>query len=563
MALQKHRSRLLVCFLAGILFAVAFPNFNLPVLAWLAPGFVLWIAHDSSGKHVFLSGFVAGLGCWLFMVYWLLFIPFRWYGVGAYLVQSAVGATCMGIWCWLCWRLWPARNRAAGDLQLQWAALTSRDRLRWPILCAGAWVATELMLARLLPGFPGFLGASQFRWLELIQISTFTGVYGVSFLISWLSVSLFCVALSVWLDKKLSRWVLVQLLVPLLAMAGALLYGRHELSAVGETPKRYKVALVQPAIPQPAIWDPNEKTNRFLKLLHLSQDALAEKPDLLVWPETALPEMIARIQFTQDAIVNLLHRYKSWMILGAADYDSRPGATGRDETQWFNSAFLINPAGDMAARYHKRHLVPFGEFMPGARWFPFLARFRAAGAGLTSGDKPGLFHMTEPPANCSVLICYEDLFPHEVRQSLTQETDFLLNLTNDAWFGDSAAQWLHLVNALFRTVELHLPLVRCCNNGITCWIDARGRLHNVDFANSTNVYQSGYKLIEVPLTAQQQGYNPTFYCQFGDLFGWGWVVVVALFVLTGLLYGRESAIAPKAPPRNRRKVASARAGEKR
>jgi apolipoprotein N-acyltransferase len=100
------------------------------------------------------------------------------------------------------------------------------------------------------------------------------------------------------------------------------------------------IALVQPGIPQRTIWDPNEKTNRFLKLLQLSQAALAEKPSLLVWPETALPEMISRSQFTQDAIVNLLRPYKTWMVLGAADYESRPDATGRDQTVWFNSAFL-------------------------------------------------------------------------------------------------------------------------------------------------------------------------------------------------------------------------------
>jgi apolipoprotein N-acyltransferase len=528
MALQKNHVRLLVSFLAGALFAAAFPKFNLPALAWLAPGIVLWLAHNRSGKRVFLYGLLSGLGCWLVGVYWLLLIPFRWYGLGAYVVQGAVGGTCLGVWCWLCWRLLPARDRAAGDLRTKWAAMTSWNRFRWPILCAGAWVATELTFDRLLPGFPGFLGASQFRWLTLIQITAFTGVYGVSFLMFWLSVALFCVALSLWADKDHSRWCWVWVLPPLLALAGALLYGRHELSNVGET-AHYRIALVQPAIPPSAAWDPIEKTNRFLKLLRLSQAALAEKPDLLVWPETALAEMIGRNQFTQDAIASLLHSHKSWMILGAADYETRPGASGRDETQWFNGAFLINPAGDMAAWYHKRHLVPFGEFMPGARWFPFLARLRAAGAGLTPGDRPGLFHLSDPPANCSVLICYEDSFPHEVRECQTHETDFLLNLTNDGWFGDHSAQWLHLVNALFRAVELHLPLVRCCNNGITCWIDARGRLHNVNFADSKNVYQSGYKIIDVPLASSEPGHRPTFYRQFGDLFGWGCLAVVALF----------------------------------
>src|SRR5215471_14965913 len=107
MAFKKPHSRFLVCFLAGILFAAAFPKFNLPVLAWVAPGLVLWLAYDSCGRHVFLCGFLSGLGCWLVMVYWLLLIPFRWYGLGAHLVQSAVGAICIAVWCWLCWRLWP------------------------------------------------------------------------------------------------------------------------------------------------------------------------------------------------------------------------------------------------------------------------------------------------------------------------------------------------------------------------------------------------------------------------------------------------------------------------
>ena len=556
MALPKNCFRLLVSFLSGSLFAAAFPKFNLPVLAWLAPAIVLGLAHNRSGKRVFLCGYISGLGGWLVLFYWLLLIPFRWYGLAAYLGQSLIGAVSIGVWCWLCWRLWPARDRVAGDLRTEWVAMTYRDRLAWPILCAGAWVATEITLGRLLPGFPGFLGAAQFQWLALIQISTFAGVYGVSFLVSWLSVSLFCVALSLSADKKPSRLLLFQVIPPLLALAVVLAYGMHALSTATDSPRHYKIALVQPAIPQRAIWDPSEKTNRFLKLLQLSQAALAEKPNLLVWPETALPEMIARSQFTQDAIANLLRPYKTWMVLGAADYESRPEATGRDETAWFNSAFLINPAGEMVARYHKRHLVPFGEYMPGARRFPFLARLRAAGAGLTSGNSPGLFRLTEPPASCSVLICYEDLFPHEVRACQNEQTDFLLNLTNDGWFGDGAAQWLHLVNALFRAVELRLPLVRCCNNGITCWIDSRGRLHNVYFADSKDVYRSGYKLIDVPLASSEARNNPTFYRQYGDVFGWGCVALITFWGLkrVGLRQSGKSLAAGKARRREKRKV---------
>ena len=540
MPIPKKIPRLIFSFLAGTLFAAAFPKFNFPGLAWLAPGLVLWLAHGDSGKRVFLSGFLAGLGCWLIMVYWLLLIPFRWYGLAAYLGQSVVGAAYMGIWCWLCWYLWPARksvqkqNPVTGDLSVQWLEMTVWNRLQWPFLCAVAWVATEMAFGRVLTGFPGFLGASQFRWLAMIQISSFAGVYGVSFLISWVSVSVFCTVLSLLVERDRPWRFLFQLAPPSLVLAGVLAFGHYALSPVSEPPRRLKIALVQPAIPQSAIWDPSEGTNRFLKLLQISRTALAEKPDLLVWPEAALPEMITRDQFTQDAIANLLRPGHSWMVIGASDYESPTVANGPGGTRWFNGAFLINPAGEMVARYHKRHLVPFGEFMPGARWFPFLAGLRKAGAGLTSGNEPGLFHMTEPAASFSVLICYEDLFPHEVRQSQDQQTDYLLNLTNDGWFGNSGAQWLHTVNALFRAVELHLPLVRCCNNGITCWIDAYGRLHNVYFPGSWNEYQAGYKMIEVPLAGAEAGQHPTFYRQYGDFFGWGCVVLVAVFGLNRL-----------------------------
>ena len=142
MALQKKIPRLVFPFLAGTLFAAAFPRFNLAGLAWWRVS-VLWLTHNDSGKRTFLSGLLAGYGCCLILVYWLLLIPFRWYGLAAYVGQSSVGAAYMGGWCWLCWHLWPARKTEwgstadCGDLPRQWLAMTNWDRLTWPLLCRG------------------------------------------------------------------------------------------------------------------------------------------------------------------------------------------------------------------------------------------------------------------------------------------------------------------------------------------------------------------------------------------------------------------------------------------
>ena len=282
-----------------------------------------------------------------------------------------------------------------------------------------------MTLGRVLTGFPWFLGASQFRWLDLIQISSFTGVYGVSFLVVWLSVSLFCTVLSWTVDYCRTRLMLLQIVPPLLGLAGVLAFGWHELSSVSEPPRRLKIALVQPAIPQTAIWDRNEETNRFLKLLELSRTALAEKPDLLVWPETALPKMITRDQFTQDAIVNLL-KPDTWMVLGASDYESSQVIWF--DAIWFNASFLINPQ-DRWLRGIKRHLSTIrGIRCPEHAGFRLLAGCaKPEPASRPETEPAGLFHLTEPAASFSTLICYEDLFPQEVRKCLDQQTDFLLN----------------------------------------------------------------------------------------------------------------------------------------
>ena len=161
----------------------------------------------------------------------------------------------------------------------------------WALLCACAWVAMEMGAARILTGFPwNLLGASQYKILPLIQIASVTGVYGISCLLVWVSVSLACVALVAWRQRSaFLRASVTGLIVPLAVLFAVTAFGFRQLSLPPPKGRELKVALVQPSIPQFVIWDPAEKTNRFKKLVALSEEALAQQPDLLVWPEAALP----------------------------------------------------------------------------------------------------------------------------------------------------------------------------------------------------------------------------------------------------------------------------------
>jgi apolipoprotein N-acyltransferase len=125
-----------------------------------------------------------------------------------------------------------------------------------------------------------------------------------------------------------------------------------------------------------------------------------------------------------------------------------------------------------------------------------------------------------------VLICFEDIFPHLAREYADDDTDFLVNLTNNGWFGDSAAQWQHAAGAVFRAVENGVPLVRCANNGITGWIDAHGRLRQIFRTPAGSEYGAGAITLEIPLPAQKSA--PTFYQRHGDWFGWICAVITLI-----------------------------------
>ncbi len=526
--------RLTLAAFAGLLLACAFPKIGVAGFAWVAPGAILAVAIGVGGRAAFRIGFVAGLVHGLASLYWLLNIPvMKLAPITGWLALSGYLALYSATWVWLCWKMYPVRLTGAdSDLRaILEKVLTASwtQRLAWSVSCAALWVALEMVQARLFTGFPwNLLGASQYQMLPIIQVASFTGVYGVSFLAAWFAVSLVCAAAVVLRRSQSPRQWMSEILVPLLAVTGVVGYGFRQVVQTPTPAAQVNVALVQPSIPQQMIWSEEDSSKRFEQLLQLSEQALTntvQKPDLLVWPEAAVPGYVRWDTNIHHAVTNLVRRHQTWLVLGADD------AAPRDDDPFghdsFNASFLIGPDGEFRSTYRKRRLVIFGEYIPFVRWLPFLERWTGMGS-FTPGRGPMPFRIPELGLKTSVLICFEDIFPHLAREYVEDDTDFLLNLTNNGWFGESAAQWQHAANAVFRAVENGLPLVRCANNGISCWVTRDGRMQDTYLPGTLDAYGPGFKVVRVPLLSGSKR-EATFYRKHGDVFGWacvGWSVLV-------------------------------------
>jgi apolipoprotein N-acyltransferase len=506
--------------LGGLLLSTAFAPAEIAGAAWVAPGLILFSALGATGPAAFRAGFVAGWAHFLSSLYWLLAMPFAWHGIPlapglAWLSLSAYCALFIASWVWFCWKIFPD-DIARPELPL--SALIDNflsapvwKRAAWAILCASAWTALEFTRGLFLSGFPwNFLGVSQYRLLPVIQIASITGVYGVTFLVVWFSAAISS-AMLVLARKPSMHPVWGDAALPLLALAGIVSFGMGRCLSAPPPTRRLRVALVQPSIPQTLIFDPAADTERFGEVISLSERALESKPDILVWPESAVPDLTVD---NQHAIGRLLESHPVWLLFCAGSSAILPSGA----TAIYNSSFLISPKGTWEGVYHKRRLVIFGEYIPLVRWLPFLRWLTPVGDGFTAGDRVVPFNLTALAASISTLICFEDAFPQEARAHTGPDTDFLVNLTNDGWFGDGPEQKQHAEMALFRAVENGVPLVRCTNNGLTCWVDAQGRIRQL-LETGSSIYAQGFITPEIPLRDPNRG--QTFYNRHGDWFPWG------------------------------------------
>lgn len=507
--------------MAGAALAFSFEKANVAGLAWMAPGLMLLAARNGNRFGI---GYLAGITHYLISLSWLLKIPVTFYPILGWLALCAYLALYPAAWVWLVSRF-----------ELPESSWHRRAALA--LFAAAAWVAMEMAVARVFTGFPwNLLGASQQKLLPLIQIASFTGIFGVSFLVVWFSASLVN-AIERLRAKPAQRHVWLQeLALPILVVAIAFAWGLSQMRSANRPARDMRIALIQPSIPQTMIWNPADADVRFAELIRLTEAALTNKPQLIIWPEAALPRPIRADPEARRAIVRLAVTNSAWFIIGSDDFDFR----GTNEV-YFNSSFLVTPRGEFISTYRKRRLVIFGEYVPLIRYIPFVKYLTPITGGFTAGEEPVTFGMPALNASTSVLICFEDVFPHYAREHAPEDVDFLVNITNNGWFGESAAHWQHAASAAFRAIENGMPLVRCANNGISCWIDRFGALHNVYFDEppgaARDVYRAGFKIVSVPLSGSR---TRTFYTRHGDVFGWTCVAVTLAALVTRIRFGKRS-----------------------
>jgi apolipoprotein N-acyltransferase len=524
LAQLADKYRILLAALAGLVLALAFPNYNIAGLAWIAPALILACASRKTPRQAFAIGYVAGFAFWLATLTWLLEIPVAGFPILGWIALSAFLALYIAAWVWFMSRITD---------QETWS-----QRFRFSLLGAAAWVTMEMLRARILTGFPwDNIGSSQWQLTPLIQIASVTGVYGVSFLVVWTSLALLS-AMRLLIRQPTERYVWMrELVLPIFVVIGLFTHGMSRMRNKTEAESTLRVTFVQPAVPQTMIWDSSANSNRFQNLLALTETSLTNKTDLLLWPEAALPELTDE---TIATITNLIRRHSVWMMFNGDYVTDKPDAAPGQSLDVFNSAFLFNPAGDFVGTYHKRQLVIFGEYVPLADALPFVKWLTPITGSYTRGKT-----ITRFPVDRFVavpLICFEDTFPHHVRDHVNADTDFMVNLTNDGWFGEKAAQWQHVSSAAFRAVENGVPLLRSCNTGVTCWIDEHGRMREILRDKSGSEYAPGVVTWEIPI--QENGSRvQTYYNRHGDQFGWICVAITGFVLLKRMKRANKKPVA--------------------
>lgn len=487
----------LLAIASGILIALSFPTAGLSFLAWIALIPLLIALEGTTPRTAFRIGFTCGLTAYAIILYWINIVITR-YG---HLPWAA------SIPLYLLLVAWLAMFYGLATLIARYGELSSvKSAFSLPV----AWVAFDFLRSFLLSGFPwAMLGHSQYRTLPLIQIADLTGVYGITFLIVLANVVLYRVLRAV--SGSGVPYPVKSALFLVVMFIGTIWYGFTQLNKpeANSTPP-IRVALIQGNIDQDIKWSPSFQAQTVDIYERLSREAAKGGVDLVIWPESAVPFFFQDEPVYAEQIRNLARELHATLLIGSPAHELR-----NNKSTFLNSAFAIAPNGNTIGRSDKMHLVPFGEFVPLGRFFPFISKLVVGIGDFSPGEK--VTPLDVGPVKVGTLICYEGIFPELAREYVQAGARILVNITNDAWFGRSPAPYQHLSIAAFRAVETRTPMLRAANTGITAIIDQNGHIRTM-----TGLFTEAYRTGEV-----RPGTADSLYLKIGDTPAWLCVLLTA------------------------------------
>jgi apolipoprotein N-acyltransferase len=497
---------------SGLLLYAAFPTIDNEWLAWVGLVPLLAALDGKRLRGAFVLAFMSGF----------VFYATTFYGIwsGAVAALRPVHFVILATYFSLYWGLW--------GLGVQWAKLESG--LSSGLIAPPLWVVLEYVRSHLsFLSYPWlFLGHSQYLHPSLLQTSSITGVYGISFLIVLVNAAVadaVCAVRARWSGSEslslIGRSTVIVLGTAGLLLTASYLYGVWILSR-GPGGERKTIAIIQGNIPKDRMWNRSYLPTIVNRYEELTKRATMQPTDLVIWPESAVPGDLLHERDLQRTVSRIATETHTPILTGTAQ--SAKFTDKKLVNKSFNSMVLFTADGQIAGEYRKMVLVPFAEYEPLKGVVRWPRAIVASPDSTLPGDRYTLFTVGGTPFGA--LICWETIFPGHFREFVKRGARFMVVATNEAWFGESAAPYQLLAISTFRAAENRVAIARAANTGISALIDPFGRItKRLKGANGKEVFVEGVLVGEIAISQSR-----TFYSRYGNLFAWVMIAVCVLIL---------------------------------
>ncbi len=507
---MKRSLKILCALLTGVLVCLSFPTV---LFGWHAPemGWLAWIAlaplfvalRESTPRKAFVLTFFSALVWYGCSLYWIFRAMHTFGGLSSFI--SVVVLILLTLFVSTYIAIAPA---IASFITRRWRG----EFMAWLAVC---WTAAEFC-RNYLPfnGFPwANIAMSQWRHIHLIQIADLVGIYGIIFLIVWTNACIAEVIAS--LRGERVRMLAVKIGITIFLVGACVGYGEYRIGYTKDLVSQaspLKIGMVQGNIPQQMKWADDKLMENLNTMRKGSRSLRDAAVDLIIWPESAFPWPVstdatgitpAALGFDDDELGKL-----PYLLLGANS--EKPNG------DYYNSAILFDAKGVIEGRYHKAHLVPFGEYVPYKKLFFFARKLTRPVGNFLAGES--YEPLVAGSARIGPLVCYEDIFPELSRKLVRNGAEFLVNITNDAWYGVSSAPYQHMALSVFRAIENRRYLVRATNTGVSAIVYPTGKV-----SMESAIFTPALIVASVAMLTQI-----TPYTRMGDWFAWACLAYVLL-----------------------------------